>query len=68
MIRTANAAAAAATENTTMVEDTEEANDAVRTADRLRFQVADCSTPVQREEGPFHVVSGAWLYRRGRGA
>ena len=51
MIRAANAAAAAA-EDAAIVEDTVEANDALRTADKLRFQVADCSTPFQREEAP----------------
>ena len=59
MIEAANAVAAA--EHAAMVEDTDEANFAARTADKLHFQVADCSTPIRREEGPFDVVFGAWL-------
>ena len=59
MIEAANALAAA--EDAAIVEDTDKANYAARTADKLRFQVADFSTPVQRGEGPFDVVFGAWL-------
>ena len=59
MIEAANAAAAA--EDAAVVEDTAEANDATWSADKLRSQVADCSTPVRREEGPFDVVFGACL-------
>ena len=57
MIEAANAAA----EDAAMVEDSADANDAGGTADKLRFSVADCFTPIQREEGPFDVVFGAWL-------
>ena len=55
------AIAVAAAEDVAMVEDTDEANYAARTADKLCFQVADLSPPIQREEGPFDIVFGAWL-------